>query len=209
MAVAAYSSKIYVTSKPSVSFTNEAMTDSGDHITYAITNASKRYLDKGTAATVETSSDSGTTWTPISNGFTLRYVGAKVIFTSAQAPTLLVRLASGKYFPYATVGQANTAEFSGKVSLEDSSNFDDSATGAKTFVPTLMEAELKCGTFWLNHTRVQNLQDRDLLIGSFVLPTGKRLEGYMWTAECGIKADVGSLVTQDLTFQLTDEFFRA
>jgi hypothetical protein len=208
MAVAAYSSKIYVTSKPSISFTNEACTDAGDHKTYGITNQVKRILDKGTPVVVQSSPD-GTTWTTITTGFTLRYVGAKVIFASAQSPTLHIQLLSGKYFPYATVGQANTAEFTSKVNLEDSSNFDDSANGSKTYVPTLMEAELKCGTFWLNHTRVQNLQDRDLLIGSFVLPTGRRLEGYMWTAECGIKADVGSLVTQDLTFQLTDEFFRA
>jgi hypothetical protein len=51
------------------------------------------------------------------------------------------------------------------------------------------------------------LQDREKLIGSFVLPSGRRLEGYMFVDKCGIKSEVSDALTEELELQLTDEFY--
>lgn len=207
MAVAAYSSKILVTSPPSISLTNEATSASTDRKTYTIVDNDKRYLDDTSAVVVQSSPD-GSAWTTITTGFTLRHVGAQVIFPSAQAVGTQIRFSSGKYFPSATVGAgATTTEFAGEVQLEDTTVFNDD--GAHSFLPTLMSGEISTSGFWLDHARVKSLQDRDRLIGSFVLPTGRRIEGYMYAGKCGIKGEIDKPVTEELTFQLTDDFFRS
>ncbi|GCE49200.1 hypothetical protein EI42_05997 [Thermosporothrix hazakensis] len=206
MAIAAYNSQFLVASKPSVPFVNEMLTDVGDHKTYVIANSTKRYLDRDVPVIVETSSD-GTTWTPVSTGFTLYRVAARVVFDSPQDPTLQVRLASGAFYPFSQIGNAKSVEFTSKTNLEDSTTFNP--TGAKFYTPTLLEGELKVDRFWLNHDRVKNLQERDLLIVSYVSPTGRRYEGYAYVSECNIKTEVSALIEEGLTFQLTDEFFKA
>jgi hypothetical protein len=207
MAVAAYSSKILVTSPPSIALSNEATSASTDRKTYTIVDQTKRMLDDTTPAAVQSSSD-GLTWTTITTGFTLRYIGAQVLFASAQPVGTQIRLSSGKYFPTATVGAgANTAEFAGERQLEDVTVFNDN--GVKSVLPTLLSGEITTSGFWLDHARVKALADGDRIIGSFVLPTGRRIEGYMYTGKCGIKGEIDKSVTEDLTLQLTDEFFRS
>lgn len=206
MAIAGYLSQFLVTSLPSVAFTNEAMTDSGDHKTYTITNPLKRYLDKSVPVVVQTSPD-GTTWTTITSGFTLFWVNARVVFAAAQPPTLSVRLASGNYFPYAQLGEAYSVECSFKDDLVDVTPFNTS--GTKTFLPTLLSGEVKCSDWWVNQAMVNHLVARDLLIVSFVTPAGNRYEGYCYVGDTSLKAEVKSAVQEDLTFQLTDQFFAA
>ena len=204
MAIAAYNSQILVTSQPSVSFTNESMTDAGDHINYTLTNAAKRYLDKSVPVVVQTSPD-GTTWTTITTGFTLIYAGAKVIFTSAQPASTQVRLQSGKYFAYATLATAKSCEFSAKIDMNDTTSFNTSGTYAYT--PGLLNGTLKLSSWWANITRLQSAINRDLLVVSFVTPTNNRYEGYCYAQDCSLKADVKTAIPEDITFQLTDQFF--
>lgn len=207
MAVAAYGSKILITSPPSISLTNEATSASIDRKTYTIVDQTKRMLDAGTPVVVQSSPDT-ITWTTITVGFTVSYIGAQVKFASAQPVGTHIRFASGKYFPTATVGAgANTAEFAGERQLEDVTVFNDD--GVKSFLPTLLSGEITTSGFWLDHKRVDALADGDRIIGSFVLPTGRRIEGYMLTGKCGIKGEIDKPVTEELTLQLTDDFFRS
>jgi hypothetical protein len=142
--------------------------------------------------------------------FTLFRANARIAFAQA-IPGALVRLHSGNYFPYAQLAEAASCEFSGKMGMEDTTTFASATanSGAKSFTPTLLEGTLKYGSFWLNIARAQSLVARDLLIASFVTPPGNRYEGFCFAGDCNIKSDVGKVVTQDVTFQLTDEFFNS
>jgi hypothetical protein len=103
MAVQAYNSRIYVTSQPAVTFTNEATTDSGDHKTFTITNQAKRYLDRDTAVVVQKGNDElqsvTITGSPTGGSFTLTF-GANTTTslnwnaTASQVQSALQALAS-------------------------------------------------------------------------------------------------------------------
>ncbi len=153
----------------------------------------------------------GAAWATITTGFTLFRANARVVFAVAQYAGTQVRLASGNYFPYAQIAEASSCEFSGKMETEDTTTFASAtaSSGAKSFTPTLLTGTLKYGSFWINTARAASLVARDFLIVSFQTPTTNRYEGFCYAGDCNIKDDVGKVVTQDLTFQLTDEFFNA
>ena len=205
MAIAGYNSQVLLASQPSVAFTNEA-TLTSDRTTYTISNSVKRYFDKSVPVVVQTSPD-GTTWTTVTAGFTLYRANARVMFFAQQPAGTQVRFASGNYFPYSTIAQASSCEFNGKMDTVDTTSF--SSTGAHTYTPTLLTGTLKYGSFWLNPARVASLIARDFLIVSFVTNTGNRYEGFCYASDSTIKTDPKAAITEDLTFQLTDEFFAA
>jgi hypothetical protein len=202
MATAGYNSQFAATSGAPVTFTNEATTDTGDHQTYVVTNSAHRLLDPLTAVVVQSSPD-GTTWSTAS-GYTLNLVGGIVTFASPVTGRQ-VRLASGKYQPWILIGGANKVDFSASLDTEDVTEFN--TTGTHSYLPTLMSGTVKASVWWLNTARVAALQNRDKLIVSFVLPTGRRLEGYCFTTDSNVQSDVKSAVKEELTFLLTDQFF--
>lgn len=204
MATAAYNSSVLLTAQPSISFVNEATTDAGDHMTYTITNQAHRYLDKGTVPIIQTSPD-GTTWTTVAVGFTLKYVGAIVVFTVANAVGTQVRISNGKYFAYTTLVESAGAEFAAKMTMEDVSVFN--STGTHTFLPTLREGMLKVKTWMMGINRANNLTNRDLLVVAYVTPSGNRYEGYCYVSDTSLKSEVKGAVSEDVTFQLTDQFY--
>ncbi len=149
----------------------------------------------------------GNTWTTITTGFTLYRANARVVFSVAQPTGTQIRFASGNYIPYTTLGEATSCEFAGKIDMLDATTFN--TTGTSTYVPGLFSGTLKTGTYWINNARAASLTARDLIIVSFVAPTGNRYEGYCYASSCSIKVETKGLVTQDLEFQLTDEYFAA
>jgi hypothetical protein len=142
--------------------------------------------------------------------FTLFRANARIVFTQA-IPGAVVRFHSGNYFPYAQIAEAASCEFDGKMATEDTTTFASAtaSSGAKSFTPTLLTGTLKYNSFWLNNARVASLVARDFLIVSFQTPPGNRYEGFCYAGDCNIKSDVGKVVTQDLVFNLTDEFFNS
>jgi hypothetical protein len=158
----------------------------------------------GGSGTYTTITPTGTT------PFTLFRANARIVFTQAL-PGALVRFSSGNYFPYSQIAEASSCEFSGKMGTEDTTTFQSAAAsnGAKSFTPTLLTGTLKYGSFWINIARAQSLVARDFLIVSFQTPPGNRYEGFCYAGDCNIKDDVNKVVTQDLQFQLTDEFFNS
>ncbi len=153
----------------------------------------------------------GATWATITTGFTLFRANARVVFLVAQYAGTQVRFHSGNYFPYAQIAEAASCEFNGKMNTEDTTTFQSAAAsgGAHSFTPTTLEGTLKYGSFWINIARAQSLVARDFLIVSFQTPPGNRYEGFCYAGDCNIKTDAGKVVTQDLVFQLTDEFFNS
>src|SRR5260221_12472600 len=97
------------------------------------------------------------------------------------------------------------------MTTEDTTTFvsAQASNGAKTFTPTTLRGTLKYGSFWLNIARAKSLVARDFLIVSFQTPPGNRYEGFCYASDCNIKTDAGKVVTQDLAFQLTNEFFNS
>ncbi len=162
------------------------------------------------AATVQTL-QGGATWATITTGFTLFRANARVVFAAMQLAGTQVRFHSGNYFPYAQIAEAASCEFNGKMNTDDTTTFQSAAAsgGAKSFTPTTLEGTLKYGSFWINIARAQSLVARDFLIVSFQTPPGNRYEGFCYAGDCNIKTDAGKVVTQDLVFQLTDEFFNS
>ena len=296
--------RVYATSLPAVSLTDEAMTDSGDHQTYAITNQVKRILDPNTAVVVQAAHDevqtvtvtgaptggtftlsfggqtttgiasnaaasvvqaalqalssigasnalvtgaaggpytvqltgalgqadqaqmtadgslltggsspgvtvatvqNGAAFATISTGFALYLVGARVVFTAAQPVGTAVRLHSGAYLPYLAIAGANTAEFSGQLNTQDTTDFTDN--GYKSYTPLTLEGTLKAHCWWHNSAIIQKLTDRELVAISFLADAGDRYEGFCWVGNSDMKSAIKGVVEVDFTFQLTDQFF--
>lgn len=147
----------------------------------------------------------GATWATITSGFTLFRCGARVVFASAQPAGTQVRFHSGNYIPYATLVEAQSCDFSGKMGMEDSTLFG--STGAHAYTPTTLTGTMKLGLLWASNARLTSMKGRELLIGSFVLPSGNRYEGFIYASDIDLKGDVNKLITQDITVQITDEFF--
>lgn len=109
-----------------LTLTNAATTASADRKRYTITDATKQVLSREDAVTVERSTDSGTTWTTVSSGYTLDRLAGAVIFSVAEAAGTMIRV-SGKYLPMATVAFANSASYSLAANTADVSDFDKNA----------------------------------------------------------------------------------
>lgn len=205
MAIAAYSSQIFLTAQPSIALTNEATTDVGGlHTTYTITNAVKKRLDPKTPIVVSTSPD-GTTWTVITTGFMLSRVNARVIFAVANPAGTQVRFTSGAYFVESLIAEASSWEQNMKAAKIDTTVFN--AAGAESSIPGIFSGVIKTNRFWISGARSQSLAARDLLVLAFIAPTGNRYEGYVYASDSNIKTDPKNAVLEDLQFNLTDEYF--
>lgn len=103
----------------SMALTHEAMTDSGDHTNYQVTNAAKRVLDYATTQQISTSTD-GVTWTvQAASLYTLNGLTGTVTFNSAQSSSTLARIESGAYLPIAVIAQATDWTLSISADMKD------------------------------------------------------------------------------------------
>ena len=149
----------------------------------------------------------GATWATITTGFTLYRCNARVTFAVAQQSGTQVRFSSANYFAYSTFVDVGSGDFSAKMLMDDVTIFN--ASGAKSYIPTLLDGQLKLTSFWVNQVRITSLIARDLLVVSFVLSTGNRYEGFCYASDMDLKYDPKKAITQTITFQLTNEFFNA
>ncbi len=202
--IAAYNSSVLVTAQPSIPTTNEA-TSTSDLTTFTVSTAAHRYFDPTATTTVQENTGSG--YVTITTGFTLYHCPARVVFATAQPGGTTVRFSVASYFAYSTMAEASAADFQPKMTMDDVTVFNSS--GAKSFLPTLLEGTLKLITFWLSNTRASSLLARDLLVVSFVTASGNRYEGFCYGSDMDIKFDPKKAIAQDITFQLANEFFNA
>jgi hypothetical protein len=149
----------------------------------------------------------GATWATITTGFTLYRCNARVTFAVAQVAGTQVRFSSANYFVYATFVDVGSGDFGAKMLMDDTTIFN--SAGAKSYIPTLLDGQLKLTTFWISQVRITSLIARDLLVVSFVLSTGNRYEGFCYASDMDLKYDPKKAIVQDITFQLTNEFFNA
>jgi hypothetical protein len=180
----------------------------------SLANAAQSLLTKNAAGLTGGSSpnvaiarvQAGSTWTTVSaTTYTLIYPGATVIFGTANAQGSTVRLASGKYYVPSTIGGGHALEFSGKMNLEDTTEWN--STGTHTFTPTCKEGDMKWDVWYTNAAHVSSLADGSRLITSAVLPDNSRFEGYCFYNETSLKGETKGVLDSNLSFHFTDQFY--
>lgn len=183
----------------STAFTAEAMTDAGNHLRYAITNAVKAYWNNAVAIVVETSVDEGENWTAVSTGFSIEYAGGNIVFAVARNAAHLFRV-SGAYWPVAVWGGFLNWKLSLSVALLDSTTLESGDW--KEFTPSLKEGSISADAFWQDETNMALLGAGKIALILFT-DYGTALQRYETFAQ--LKGDsitnaVGELVKEALEF---------
>lgn len=112
--------QIYVTDMAdSTSMTGEAMSDTGDGVTYQIDDASKNIFDWDVTFTV---SDSG--GTVAASDYTIRYLSGVVVFDTAPTDPVTI---DGSYLPKHTVANGFETEVTLSNNMLDVTQFGDGA----------------------------------------------------------------------------------
>jgi hypothetical protein len=192
-----YAADIYITSTPSVAFTQEATTADGGRLNYTITNTAKRYWDRGVSVLVENSTDAGATW-HAAPPYTLNYCGGIVTFATARAVGELCRV-SGNYYPWAQLGNGKSWELSLANALVDTSVF---GSGWKTFTPVVLGGTVKMGRWWLDSSFLTNLANPLVAVLYVNQAAGTRYEGFVRLKVDSVKTAVAGVIDQTLEFEL-------
>jgi hypothetical protein len=207
-------SQLLQTQKPSLTITDLALTDTGDHTTFKIgsSDQAKRYWDRTATFVFQTSTD-GSTWntaTPAS----VRYVGGKVTFSGVVGGTHQARIHSGKYLPYSAV--ANITKYGFDLDRDVCEDTSLTTTGTPTRERTF-QGGLNNATFKFTKWNVDDLYasdtitDDDALIASIVVDvtqvTPTRLECFGYLTKDSIETPIDDLIGEDLDFQSDGGFF--
>ncbi len=118
-ASAAYNTDLEVTGAP-IPLTNEAMSDTGDGLTWEVSTAAKDILDWATALVVEVSTDGGATWNAVAPN-SIDWLVGRITFGADQSANQ-VRV-SGKYRPRYRVARGRNAPIEGTVKDLDASHY--------------------------------------------------------------------------------------
>lgn len=194
---------VYITGS-SVAFTNEAMTDKGDHTTYSITNTAKRFWDDSAAFTVQTSPD-GVTWTTqAASTYTLQYVGGAVIFNSAQASGTQCRV-TGNYLTFAEAALCYDWELSPARKMNNYVIFGSDWEGN---VPSTGNLSVKVARYYVDNVFISAFTGKTklvllLFIDSTVGTLGARWECFAYLKTTPGKVTVDTLITEDGEFAVT------
>lgn len=202
-AIAGYQADLYMASGASVTFTQEVMADFGDHKTYNVAtgNTAHRYWDDQSALTIQTSPD-GTTWTTVTTGFTVRYVGGQVTFTTADA-TRQVR-ASGKYLAISQVGSAYDWELSPTANILDITTFGN---GWKQKISGMKDATAKASKYFIDGTFFNLLGSRFVIIFYVAFSAGTRFEAFAWLKTDPTKVGVDAVIDEELDLEIDGQLF--
>lgn len=201
--IAGWRGAVYQASGSSTTFTNEATTDAGDHLTYTITNAAKRMWDDTASFTVERQVGGMGGWTTMTN-VTIDYVGGVITFASANGATDVIRV-SGKYFTITEVARAKKWTLDIEVNTEDESEFGDGWEE-----PAILQGKAS-GSITLNWADDAWLPDPTAGKTVLVLYThyvnAYRYELYARLTKDGLPVEVGSLINEELAFTATGEAY--
>ncbi|BCL83173.1 hypothetical protein ccbrp13_56380 [Ktedonobacteria bacterium brp13] len=207
--IAGHNTQIYLTSGTSIALTNEAMSDSGDHLTFNVTNAAHQCWDSNAAFVVQTSPD-GVTWTTVTTGFTINYPIGRVVFaTAVSGATPSCRISSGKYFVFSFMAYANVVDPSLSATTYDVTSFTNPPSGWKTFIAGVNSATIKLTKFWIDGVFLAHLTSADLLIIQ-IYPgqnANQRFQGYGILTSDAIKSAQNAVNTEDLNFTVNGQLF--
>lgn len=203
--IAGYKARVYFGAQTSTSFTNEAMTDAGDDITFTITDATKSMWDDTASFTVEKDTAGNGTFVA-QTALTIDYAIGRVRFDSAIGASDVVRV-SGKYFTKTVVAEAHEWSLDVERALESDTAFGDSW---ETLIPVLGKGSGSIKLHWLDdswRTQLASATPR-LVLALFVdYDNNKRYEFGALLNKDGIGAAAKGLVEEELGFTSTGRVF--
>jgi hypothetical protein len=206
-AISGYNTSLLITSGSSLSLTDEAMTDNGDHKTFTVTNSAHRFLDPNASYTIQTAPD-GTTWSTVTTGFVIYYGAGAIVFANAvSGGTPSCRIHAGNYFASSLLGFANSCDISLTNDFVDTTSFSTTGTPirVKTWTPTLQTATFKLHKWWIDNTFQADL-NAGTLIGiatQFGQTVTQRIGAWMYLKQDDVKAMVSGVVEESLDLQTT------
>jgi hypothetical protein len=198
--------QVLLTSSPSLSMTNQALTNSGDNTTYTMTGTpARRYWDRTATFTFETSTD-GSTWTP-ATPVSVRYINGRVTFSGAVGGTHQARIASGKYWPYAAVVEARewTPDIARDVKESTVMTTNNTPTQWRTFIGGLLDGSFKLSQWLADDTYFQKVSSETVMIAGLVIDvtSGARLDCECLITKDSLKIMLDDLEEEDLEFKIT------
>lgn len=199
MAVTGVVGGIYKASGVSTAFTNEAMTNTGDNMRYAITNGAKAYWDVSNGVTVKVNGVTVTT------GFTIEYAGGNVVFAVSQGANPVT--VTGKYFTLASVGGGYNWKLDAENDLLDATEF--SSNGWRVYIEGQSSFIGSFEKFWLDGTSLADLGN-ELLVLVLYVDSGVskiRYEGYALLKKNGIETAFDGLVKETIDFNGNGQFY--
>lgn len=217
MAVPGYLAAVKLTGD-ATAFTSEPCTDSGDHQTYYVTDATKRILDTLTAVVVERDVDGGAPSfldVPAGEIESINPLNSTVRFVAAQPAAAVIRLKSGKYLPNRALATAKSFKAALSRTILDSTPLGLTAgTAAKQKTAGLKDASGDLGLL------EQLLEDYDsvkalaqtlwaLIDGGTVtvleigLGASWKFRAFVLLESGGVSGDVDALVESTLAWSAT------
>ena len=206
MALAGYKANVFLSTGASATVTNAAMTDGGAHTVYTITNAANRYWDSNQPITVQTSPD-GSTWTTVTTGFTVQYVGGIITFAvaiSGGTPSCRVTVNA---FPVSFLASVQNADLQVDLGIEDSSTFQNPPSAWKTKQALMLGGTVKLQKYYIDAFFFTNLQQMMVISLYSGANANQRLEGYGYLKNDSIKWAVTKLVEEALDFELHGQLY--
>jgi len=208
---AGYNAGLFITSTPSVTMTDEAMTDSGDHTTYNVTNSAHQAWDYSASFTVQTSPD-GSTWaTASASTYTINYAIGQVVFTSAvSGATPSCRIASGYYFTIAFLAGVTAIDGTGTGAALDATSMQNPPSTWKDFISGERSATLKLSTIWVNGGVFLAHMSADDILLLQVYPNqanAQRYQGYGVMTTDSFKSAVSAVNTEEIDFNIKGKLY--
>lgn len=200
-ALAGYLAGIWLAVQPSITFTNLALTDSGDHIHFSMSETDiHRYWDPTATLTVQTAPD-GSTWTTANpSTYTVQYVGGKIVFASAVTGGTPSARVSGKYMALAFIGDAKTVDIKAQLDVMDATVLTNPPSPWKTKVATLADSDISLGKWLIDTSYLGYLSQRLVLSLYNGRNAQQRYECFAFMKDESIKISEKDLISEDLNF---------
>lgn len=188
-AIAGKIGALYIpTTGTSVSFTDEACTDSGDHTTYYITNDVKRYWDESSALTVKVDGNAET-------AVTIEFAGGRIIFDTPLAGIETVTV-SGKYYAMSEEGGIANWNIDIEIELTEVTSLGKTW---KEYISTLKGWSLSAEKSWFDGAFIS--KTAKIAVALFVDEASDiRYDGFCKLSNDGIEDPVDDKVTEALDF---------
>ncbi len=149
--VAGVNADVWLSAQPSISTSDEACTDSGDHITYSANT--HIFWDDNQTMTVQNSPDGSTSWVTVTD-YTFLWAVGQIVFNTARVVSTNnhVRIHAGSYFNVTQLTASSKWSLSLKGKSTNTTSFQ-SAGGWETYTPTTRGATGTIDT-WRNDGRL-------------------------------------------------------
>ena len=191
---------IYLAQYPASTMTNEATTANVAKTVFTIDDAAKRFVDPATTLIIDYPDNA----TPVTSYATFQYPGGVV--TWAVTPGNGSVFITGKYLAIAQVGECRSWSLEMNMDYVDTTSFGDTF---REQTPMMRSATATIDGMYVDSTLFAEMISTNPRIGFdlFMDATGaaeKRFTGYGTLATTSIAADVGGIVEQPFSINVTD-----